>query len=416
MDDLAPPEAAADRVGGPTVVLDATAPVAGGAALARDANGRVVFVAGALPGERIEAEIIAEKRDFARARTVAVLDASPDRVTPPCPHVERGCGGCDLQHVRADAQPALKRAIVRDALRRIGRIDEPPVETASALPTSGFRTTVRCAVVGARAGFRMARSHDVVDVDHCLVAHPLIDELIAGGSFPDRSEVTFRVGSATGERLVIASPAAAGVALPTTASDTVVVGDDELAAGRHAWIHDVVDGERFRISARSFFQTRTDGAVALAAAVREAGGAELRDAAAVVDAYCGVGLLGIVAAPITATVVAVESGRSSVADARHNFATAGRQAEVIRSTLERWRPTAADVVIADPARSGLGREAAAVVVATHAPVIVLVSCDPASLARDATLLAPHGYRLERSVIVDLFPHTHHIEVVSRFAR
>jgi tRNA/tmRNA/rRNA uracil-C5-methylase (TrmA/RlmC/RlmD family) len=107
-----------------TVELIPTAMVAGGDALARDANGRVVFVSGALPGERVRAKVVHEKKDFARAVVVEVLDPSPLRVEPPCAHVARGCGGCQWQHVAPEGQRAFKRDIVRDALQRIAKLPE----------------------------------------------------------------------------------------------------------------------------------------------------------------------------------------------------------------------------------------------------------------------------------------------------
>jgi 23S rRNA (uracil1939-C5)-methyltransferase len=412
--------------------LDVRAPANGGAGIARHPDGRVVLVDGALPGERVAAEVHERRRDFLRARVVDVLDASPDRVTPPCPHVSTGCGGCDLQHLAPAVQPALKRAVVLDALRRIGGLVEPVVSVAPALPASAYRTTVRAAVVDGLAGYRGARSHEVVPVSSCLVAHPAVEDLLVGGRFDGCQEVTIRVGAATGERLVVASPSAAGVVLPPeAAASTTVVGDDELtsragrrgrAAAAEPHLHEVVAGRRFRISARSFFQARPDGAAALVEQVRRAGGAELAGAAHVVDAYAGVGLFAATVVPETARLTAVESNRSSVADARHNLRhragrpSAGEWTAVIGSTVERWRAGAAEVVVADPARRGLGRPAADVLAATGAGVLVLVSCEAAALARDARLLAAHGFRHRWSVLVDLFPHTHHVEVVTRFER
>jgi 23S rRNA (uracil1939-C5)-methyltransferase len=173
-------------------------------------------------------------------------------------------------------------------------------------------------------------------------------------------------------------------------------------------LHEVVAGARFRVSARSFFQTRTDGAAALVAAVTAAAdGAE----GPMVDAYAGVGLF---AATVGAgrEVTAVEQSPSSVADARHNLPAA----TVVGSAVERWRPHPAGLVVADPARRGLGPEAVAVLAATGAARLVLVSCDPVSLARDARLLAAAGYEHGGSTVVDLFPHTPHVEVVTRFDR
>ncbi|MGZ4708160.1 MAG: TRAM domain-containing protein, partial [Acidimicrobiales bacterium] len=154
--DLASPET-------DLVELTATALVAGGEAIARDDEGRVVFVRGALPGERVRVAVTERHkagtpRSWARGRVEAVLDPSADRVEPPCPSVAAGCGGCDLQHASPAAQPALKASLVADALRRLGGIDDPPVVVGAALPAVGFRTTVRAAVVEGRAGFR--RHHD----------------------------------------------------------------------------------------------------------------------------------------------------------------------------------------------------------------------------------------------------------------
>lgn len=414
-----PVDVAADHL-----VVTTTAPVSGGASLARDPDGRIVLVDGALPGERVAVAVHERRRDLVRARVVDVLDPSPARVAPPCPHRRAGCGGCDLQHLDPAEQPGFKRAIVLDALRRAAHLDDPVVEPAPALPAAGFRTTVRAAVAGGRAGFRAGRGHDVIGVDACLIAHPAVEEVLVRGRFAGCDEVTVRVGAASGECLVVASPTAAGVtlgageAVPVAPDATTVVGVDELAAGRRAWIHEEVAGHRFRISARSFFQSRPDGAAALVEQVVRAGGGELAGARRVVDAYAGVGLFAAAAVPAGAAVVAVESSPSSVADARVNLAgrREGAPVTIVRSSVERWRPRPAQVVVADPPRSGLGRAAVAALARTGAPVVVLVSCDAASLGRDTALLAGAGWRHERSVLVDLFPHTHHVEVVSRFAR
>lgn len=405
------------RVGSETrLEVTTTAAIAGGAALARDPQGRVVFVAGALPGERVAVEITETRKDFARARVVDVIEPSADRVAPPCPQVARGCGGCDLQHVRAGAQPELKRSIVVDALRRIGRLPgaDDLVTLGPVLDATGYRTTVRGAVVGDRFGFRAGGSHAVVDIDRCLVAHPLVDDLVGRGRFAGAEEVTIRAGAATGERLVLVTPAGEEPAAVEVPEGVVVVDRRHVDDHPAPWIHEVVAGERLRISAPSFFQARPDGAAALVDAVRALGGQPLATAGAVIDAYAGVGLFAATVVPASAQVTVVEWNRSSVADARVNLA--GRPVTIRRSDVARWRPEPADVVVADPARTGLGRRATEVLAATGAPVLVLVSCDPAALARDVTLLRDHGFALDESRVIDLFPHTHHIEVVSRFVR
>ena len=224
-----------------------------------------MLVDDALPGELVEVTV-ASRHGADRGTVVQVIEPSADRITPVCPHVADGCGGCDLATLEHDAQTRAKVEIVTDALRRLGRWREPVVRVGPSLDPWGFRTTLRLAVTRGRAGLRRAASDDIVELDHCAVAHPLLDELIVEGTFAAATEVTLRVGAETGERLALIAPTRDGVRLP---DDVRVVGADELAAGKRAWIHDIVAGRRWRISAESFFQTRPDGAAALVDVVRE---------------------------------------------------------------------------------------------------------------------------------------------------
>jgi len=402
----------------PSVDVELTRVATGGAALGTGPDGRVVFAAGGLPGELVTVAIDREHARRLEGRVTGVLRPSPHRTPPPCPHVAAGCGGCDWQHVAPAHQPRLRADIVADCLRRLARIEDPDLRPGQPLRPDGYRITVRAAVRRGRAGFRAARSHDVVPVDSCLVAHPLAEEILVDGRFGSATEITVRVGARTGERLVVATPTAAGVRVP---DGVVVVGDDDLRAGHPAAYHEEVGGRRLRISARSFFQSRPDGAEALAAAAGAAlgppppAGPTLTGAGAprLLDAYCGVGLFAALLGDGWA-VTGVESNRSSTADAAVNLAAHQPGAAVVTSRMERWQPQPMSAVIADPARAGLGRDAARRLAATGAPVLVLISCDPASLARDATLLAGHGYRLDHVTVVDLFGHTSHVETVSRF--
>lgn len=391
-----------------TLRLDITALVAGGDGLARDEQGRVTFVPGALPGETVQVRLVKQKKDFARAELVEVVEPSPDRMAPPCPHLAEGCGGCDWQHVVPAAQARLKAAVVADALRRQAHL-EVPVELGPALSATAYRTTVRGEATGGRIGFRRRSSHDLVGIDACLVAHPLIDELISAGTFPD-GEVVLRAGARTGERLVVVAGDGSGAQVP---EGVRVVGSAALADGQRAWFHEELAGRRWRISARSFFQARPDGAEALVAAVDDALGADRPDGGHLVDLYGGVGLFAGTLAR-GARVTLVEQGLSSLADARVNLAEL--DARIVRADVAHWGATRADAVVADPPRSGLGERAVARVAATHAPVIALVSCDPAAFGRDARHLDAAGYDLRSCRLVDLFPHTSHIEVVSRFER
>ena len=386
---------------------------AGGDAIARDADGRVVFVEGALPGERVRARVVQAKKDFARAVVVEILDPSPDRVAPPCAARAEGCGGCSWQHVDAPAQSRLKVAIVEDALRRIGRVagDElPPIGVRPmADGARAVRTSARLGVdPSGRTGQHRRGSHEVVATSSCLAAHPLLGELIVDGRFHGADEVLLRVGVASGERAALGHPTSEGFSsLPAD----VVVGPDAV-------VHESVSGVWLRVSIGSFFQSGPVAAEALVSAVSDAVGDGLPDGGHVVDAYAGVGLFGATlgARRSSLRVTSIESDRSANADARVNLAEL--DAVVLEGEVGRWHPQPGDppvdVVVADPARSGLGRPGASALVAAGAARIVLVSCDPASLARDARLLHDAGYRLAGVELVDAFPDTFHVEAVSRF--
>jgi 23S rRNA (uracil1939-C5)-methyltransferase len=341
------------------------------------------------------------KKDFVRAEVTDVIEPSPHRVEPPCPGHAAGCGGCTWQHVAAGAQLRLKAAVVTEALRRTGRIAEPVVDIGDAVPPWAYRTTLRLASGLDRLGLRGRSSHDVVELDGCPVSHPLLEHMLAGVRIVGDGEVSLRVSAATGER-----------------SAWVVDGDvqllglpPEVGVGPDAAIHEVVNGMRLRISAASFFQSGPAAAELLVAAVRSAAEPFI-GAGTVIDAYGGVGLFA--SAVGDGRVIVVEGSVAACADAAVNLEH--RRAEIVCSQVERWKPRRADLVIADPSRSGLGRQAVGVLCATEAQRIILVSCDPVSLARDAGLLRESGYDHVRSTVYDLFPQTHHVEVVTTFDR
>lgn len=392
---------------GDVVEVDVERVATGGEGVARAADGRTLFVAGALPGERVRATVTEVRKRHGRAVATDIVAAAPGRRTPPCPHVADGCGGCDWQHVEPALQARLRTTIVSDALERIGHVAAPPVEAAPPVVTAG-RTTVRAAVTGGRAGYRRRGSHDVVVVEECRIAHPAVAEALVEGRFGGATEVLVRVGASTGERVVRATPG------PT---------DDERSPKDPGIVHEEAGGRRWQVAARSFFQPSPEAADALVREVTDAvgpGGSVDPGATGatgrMVDLAAGVGLFAGTVGRRFAEVVAVEPSSSAVADARVNLADLGPTVEVVRSTIERWAPVPADVVVADPPRAGLGRTGVDRVVATGAGTVVLVSCDAASLGRDAGLLVAAGYRLERSRVLDLFPETSHVEVVSRFAR
>jgi tRNA/tmRNA/rRNA uracil-C5-methylase (TrmA/RlmC/RlmD family) len=380
------------------VEIALTGIAAGGDAIGRLADGRVTFVTGGLPGETVDVDIIRTHRDYAQGRISEVLRPSVDRVLAPCPFVLRGCGGCTWQHVAPAAQLPLKVGIVAEALRRIAHIGDVPVVASPAergvVPFVGYRTSARLAVDGTgRPAYHRRASRDVVGVDSCLVAHPRLAELIAASRFPDAQTVTMRVSAATGEAVAVAAP-----------------GSDQPPPS----VREVVAGRQWRVSATSFFQSGPQAAQVLVNAVRAAAGPAIGDGATVADLYAGVGVLGgaLAASYRDVSLVAVESDPVAASDARANLTGA----TILEQPVADIDPFPTDLVVADPARPGLGPSASRAVASLAAPVVVLVSCDPASMARDVKLLGALGYRLERVEVLDLFPGTFHVEAVSRLSK
>ena len=379
--------------------------VSGGEGLGRLPDGRVVFVAGALPGEVVDVHIVQRKRDFARAKVRALVEPSPERHGPPCPAVALGCGGCDWQQARFAAHLDWKVGLVREALRRTAKMPDVEVHRGASVPEWGYRTSMRFAIGdGGRLGLRMPRSREVVVLDDCPIAHPQLASLMRELEVPGAEEVSIRVGVASGESSVWWTPEYAWAkGLPRSA-----------ARGPRARVHETVAGVSLQVSALSFFQSGPAAAELLVHTVREVAGEALTTARVVIDAYGGVGLFAAAAVPADTHVMLVEGSASAVRDAVVNLAD--RSAEVMCSPLEQWQPIAADVVIADPARTGLGGEAVTRLAACGAGTLILVSCDPVAMARDSASLVRAGYRLDHAVALDLFPQTHHVEVVSRFVR
>lgn len=365
----------------------------------------MVFVEGALPGELVTARIVAESKDYSRATVTEVVEPNERRMLPPCPYVARGCGGCDLQHARADLQLEMKQAIVEESLRRLGGVPEPEVRTRKAVDASAqLRTTVRVAGAGGYIGFRRKRSHEIVAVESCLVAHGRINDIISELVLEPGAEAVVRVSESSGESLVWVEPADALVTTP--------VG---VQVGATSALREVVAGVTFRVSAGSFFQSSPGAARMLVDAVANAlGDPATWPVGPVIDAYGGVGLFAATVVPADRHVILIESNPFSCADARENLAP--RSADIVEERVERWIPVPAAAVIADPSRDGLKADAADVLTTCAPAVFVLVSCDPASLGRDARLLIARGYRFEYCEVLDAFPHTHHVEAVSRFVR
>lgn len=367
-----------------------------GEATAQNTDGRLTFIAGALPNELVRAAVIQQHARYDRAITIEVLEPSAHRTPVACPEIARGCGGCQWQHVTLQGQRGLKEVMLREALEATSA-STPTINTIVELPAVGYRTTVRAAVVGGNAGYRRLRSHHILNVAACLVAHPLIEDLL-GCDFGLAEEVTLRCGARTGERLAMTSPAGIAVAVP--------------ADVRSDYIHEVVRDRRWRISGASFFQTRPDGAEALARIVSDS--AHQMGTGTCADLYSGVGLFAGVLAAQGWSVSSIEVSRSAVEDAMVNLSGLG--VTVLQADVRAWRSSPVDLVVANPGRRGLGGKGVATVLATRASRVILVSCDLCAFVKDTNSLRRNGYSLVSVTPIDLFPHTPHVEVVGVFDR
>ncbi|MEX0869012.1 MAG: class I SAM-dependent RNA methyltransferase [Nitriliruptoraceae bacterium] len=396
----------------------------GGEGVAR-IDGKAVFVAGAIPGERVRIRVVDDRKRWARAHLLTVIEANDDRVEPPCVYASE-CGGCDLQHVRPSAQRALKTRVVREQLQRIGGIAAPPVDECRAVgPDLGYRTHAQFHVApDGRLGFRRTASHEVVAVDECIVVNAAVQRVADQVAPTSAAKAAVRAHPSTDTAAVVLTPGREGLDVPGGEFDVLLEQPDgrTVRLRGDGVLRERVAGADFTFGASSFFQVNTAGATALVDAVHDAIGTI--DGDLVWDLYAGVGLLSIPLAAAGADVIAVESDSGAVADAETNAVSNGVVVDVIHDDVAEVVARAAngdravdlpDVVVLDPPRSGAGPATAANLAALAPGRIIYVACDVAALARDARVLEEHGYRLRNAVPLDLFPMTHHVEVVATFA-
>lgn len=402
----------------------------GGEALARDENGRVIFVPYAIAGETARVEIVESRRGFARGRVVEILEPSPDRVTPRCPHFPPSpnvnlleyCGGCQWQHMSYAAQLRSKTQIVRDQFARVGKLPDAPIlPTLPARDPWQYRNNMQFGINADGALCLQAPdSHTLVPIRVCYIMDEPLSETFKTLELDSESfdRVTLRAGENTGERFLILEsedPETPEIETDEPVSIAFRSGDVTVPIlGKEALTERI--GERtFRISPNSFFQVNTIMAETLVELVREYLGPRGTDV--LLDAYGGVGLFGLTLARQVARVVEIEENPDALQDTQANASNLDNvefhegKVEAILPKLE----TRIDIAVVDPPRAGLDRFALDALAAKKPRVIAYVSCDPATLARDVARFIEQGYRLERVQPVDLFPQTYHIECVAKLA-
>lgn len=383
--------------------------VYGGEGLSRP-DGEVVLTPFVLPGEIIEAERLEARHHVQRAKLLRVSEPSPDRIEPPCP-VFATCGGCHHQSANYSAQLRFKRDILAETLRRVGKITfEPDRIAVESSPPFGYRNRVQLHLENGRAGFREMNSRLLVPIEDCPVAAPKINEALRAVNRMMRDHRWPRFV----QSLEIFTD-------DVQVQWNVLETERPVAKQFFEWLAEEVPGtvggpldytvndDTFRVSDNSFFQINRFILPSLARiAIGEARGTTAW------DLYAGVGLFTLPLARAFEHVVSVESGRSATADLKHNAALAGLKPEIANENAEdflRTAETPPDFVLADPPRTGLGKAAVARLLTLKPATIVVVACDPATLARDLAALGS-TYEIDKLTMVDLFPQTFHLETVA----
>ena len=360
--------------------------VYGGNGLAR-LEGKVVLTPFVLPGEVVRVEIERAKNDLWRGRLLEVLQPSPLRVTPGCPYFQR-CGGCQYQHIDYPFQLEQKREILREALQRVGKIDFAGEIGAISGEPWHYRNRVQLHIENGAVGYFGQGSRDLCAIDHCPIASPKLNETIGR---------------------IKAHRASTAVELFTNETDVQVnvldrVPRPELTALASLGVTTPIEYSGFRVSRNSFFQVNR----CLIDRLVECAIADAKGEWAV-DLFAGVGLFSVKLAERFIKVTAVESGGSAFRDLTHNFSQATVNANV-EDYLAGLNETP-DFVLADPPRAGLGKLVVKELARIRAPRLTIVSCDPATLARDLQGLLAENYRIAKITLVDLFPQTFHLETV-----
>ncbi len=411
---------------GDVLPLTIEKPAAGGAMIARH-EGRVVLVSGAIPGERVRARLVRVATGVAHAETVAIDEPSPDR------RVASGdplCGGCLYSHIAYPRQLEIKSQVIADAFKRIGRIELPAPVAVAGSPEDGYRMRARLHVRGSRVGFFREGTHDLCDARAtrqllpatCDVLERLMAAIRSIGADAVR-EIELSENVDASERVVHLDASALldarlieklesmdGLTPGPYVTDTITIGDSSLTFRRHVLAF--FQGNRYLL--RDLVAHVTD---------------RVPIGGSLADLYAGVGLFSVAAAVTRgAGVMAVEGGPHAADDLHANGVAAGANLYTVKGAVEGFtagsfrvlgrmvKGPIVETVIVDPPRTGMSREALDAVLGTRAPRLIYVSCDVATLARDARRIADAGYTIERADAFDLFPNTPHVETVVVFNR
>jgi len=395
----------------------------GGEAMGRLSDGRAVFVPSGLPNERVRVRLTEEKKGFARGEILEISESSPERITPRCIHFSK-CGGCHYQSLSYENQLKAKTEILRDQLKRIGKIENPPVQPMIASPAEwNYRNHMQFHLTeDGRVGFVNARGRSVIPISECHLPQAGIQTFWPDLQFETTvgaERISVRVGQDEELMLILESESPETPELEIEADISVVhIYDDHgvVIAGQDHLTVSVLEKD-FHVSAASFFQVNTKMAEKMVQHLLAI--LPVSSDTTLLDVYCGVGLFSKFFASKCKQVIGVESSESACEDFAINL-DEFENVELYEGDAEEILPALTGkfdgplYMIVDPPRAGIEKHALDAIINIKPQVIAYVSCDPSTLARDASRLIHAGYQLEEVTPFDLFPQTYHIESISLF--
>lgn len=421
-------------------------------------EGYPLFIQGALPGEDVQVHVLKTLKSYGFAKLIQIEQASPFRVTAPCPVFDT-CGGCQIQHLSYEGQMTFKQKLVRDAITRIGKLPDVPVHPVKGMDDPWRyrnKSQIPFGTDNGRvvAGFYQTRSHNIADTDICLIQTPEADAIMTGlkkslhelGIEPYEEathrgmlrHVVVRKARATGEIMVVLVtkkkkfkqaeqaiekirslvPEVTSIIQNVNPEKTnVIFGDETLTLWGKDAIEDRIGDVRFEISARSFYQINPEQTEVLYGQALEY--ANLTGNETVIDAYCGIGTISLFLAKQAKFVMGVEIVPQAIEDAKRNaklngFSNTLFEAGPAEQVIPRWykEGRTADVLMVDPPRKGCDEQLLRTILKQRPNRVVYVSCNPATLARDLRILEDGGYRTKEVQPVDMFPQSTHCEAVA----
>jgi 23S rRNA (uracil1939-C5)-methyltransferase len=422
-------------------------------------DGFPIFVANALPGEKAKIKVIKVKKGYGYGRLIELYEQSPDRVDAPCP-IYKQCGGCQLQHLSYEGQLKAKHKHVKEVLARIGKIEDVTVHPVLGMSNPWRYRNKAQVPVGERegglvAGFYQQRSHEIINMDACLIQQEMNDVVVQTvkkicdkygvKAYNEETHkgvlrhIMARYGLVTKEVMVVLITRTEDLPhkkkivqeiidnVPNVKSiiqninpkrTNVIMGDETKVLWGAEYIYDYIGDIQFAISARSFYQVNPEQTKVLYEKALEY--AQLTGEETVIDAYCGIGTISLFLAKKAKKVYGVEIVPEAIEDAKRNAKLNGidnaefavGEAEVV---IPKWyeQGIQADCIVVDPPRKGCDEMLLQTIIAMKPKRVVYVSCNPATLARDLRILEDGGYKTLEVQPVDMFPHTNHVENVAR---